>query len=81
LDLAQPTVSKHLKILEEAELVERRKDGLWVNYRLAEQTDLPFVTAMLESLAGWMNEEPDIIRIHKEVRSVDRLKICKQQAT
>ena len=32
LGLAQPTVSKHLKILEEAGLVDYRKDGLWVNY-------------------------------------------------
>jgi DNA-binding transcriptional ArsR family regulator len=26
-DLAQPTISKHLRILEEAGLVDRRKDG------------------------------------------------------
>ncbi|MEJ2691154.1 MAG: metalloregulator ArsR/SmtB family transcription factor, partial [Deltaproteobacteria bacterium] len=34
LGLAQPTVSKHLKVLEEAGLVKRRKEGLWVNYCL-----------------------------------------------
>jgi len=31
LGLAQPTISKHLKILEEAGLVGFTKDGLWVN--------------------------------------------------
>ena len=36
LDIAQPTVSKHLKILEEAGLVDYQKDGLWVNYSLAD---------------------------------------------
>jgi DNA-binding transcriptional ArsR family regulator len=35
LRLAQPTVSKHLKILEEAGLVRREKDGLWVNYTIS----------------------------------------------
>jgi len=30
LKIAQPTVSKHLKILEEAGLVDYVKDGLWV---------------------------------------------------
>lgn len=32
LGLAQPTISKHLKILEEAGLVSRTKDGLWGYY-------------------------------------------------
>ncbi len=31
LEIAQPTVSKHLKILEESGLVNFRKEGLWVN--------------------------------------------------
>ena len=30
LEIAQPTVSKHLKALEDAGLVDHRKDGLWV---------------------------------------------------
>jgi DNA-binding transcriptional ArsR family regulator len=32
LELAPSTVSKHLSILEQARLVERRKDGRWVYY-------------------------------------------------
>ena len=47
LGLAQPTVSKHLKQLEDAELVGSRKDGPWVNYSLAEE-DSPYATAMLK---------------------------------
>jgi len=33
--LAQSTVSKHLKILEEAGLIDYRKEGLWIIYRLS----------------------------------------------
>ena len=33
--LSQPTVSHHLKVLHDAGLVERRKEGTWVYYRLA----------------------------------------------
>ena len=33
-DVAQPTVSHHLKVLREAGLVESEKRGLWVHYRL-----------------------------------------------
>jgi ArsR family transcriptional regulator len=35
-DLAQPTVSHHLKVLREAGLVVGEKRGLWVYYRLNE---------------------------------------------
>ena len=33
-DLAQPTVSHHLKVLRRAGLVKAEKRGLWVHYRL-----------------------------------------------
>ena len=36
LQIAQPSVSKHLKLLGEAGLVDYKKEGLWVNYYLAE---------------------------------------------
>jgi ArsR family transcriptional regulator len=39
LDLPQPKVSRHLAYLRRAGLVEARKDGLWVHYRLAEVPD------------------------------------------
>ncbi len=34
LELAPSTVSKHLSVLKQAELVESRKDGRWIHYRL-----------------------------------------------
>jgi ArsR family transcriptional regulator len=33
LDLSQPTISHHLKVLHEAGLLERDKRGVWVYYR------------------------------------------------
>ncbi len=32
-DLSQPTISHHLKVLHEADLLEREKRGVWVYYR------------------------------------------------
>ena len=34
LKLSQSTVSGHLRVLKEAELVEDKKEGLWVEYHL-----------------------------------------------
>lgn len=40
LDLSQPHVSRHLGILRTAGIVERRRAGSWVYYRLAPQGDM-----------------------------------------
>lgn len=37
LDLAPATISKHLAALKAAGLVQQRRDGKWVYYRLAER--------------------------------------------
>lgn len=46
LGVSQPTVSHHLKVLADAGIVSRRKQGRWVYYRL-ERTEL---AALSESL-------------------------------
>ena len=45
-DLAQPTVSHHLKVLREAGVVTADKRGLWVFYTLNAEK--------LETLRGWL---------------------------
>jgi ArsR family transcriptional regulator len=39
LKIPQPTASRHLAYLRRTGLVETRKDGLWVHYRLANLPD------------------------------------------
>jgi ArsR family transcriptional regulator len=41
LKLSQPKVSRHLSYLRKAGLVNTRREGLWVHYRLADASD-PF---------------------------------------
>jgi len=41
LQLSPSTVSKHLDVLCQAGLVERRKDGRWVHFRLAGRAASP----------------------------------------
>jgi ArsR family transcriptional regulator, arsenate/arsenite/antimonite-responsive transcriptional repressor len=36
-DLAQPTISHHMKVLHDAGLVDREKRGVWVYYRVRPQ--------------------------------------------
>lgn len=39
LKIPQPKASRHLAYLRRSGLVETRRDGLWVHYRLAQTTD------------------------------------------
>ena len=52
---AQSTTSKHLKILEDAGIVESNKDGLWVNYTLADGRQSPYAASLLGNLRHWLS--------------------------
>jgi ArsR family transcriptional regulator len=56
LCLATATVSRHMSILQHARLVQSRKVGKWVYYRLAEPFPQPLRIWLLESLS----DSPDI---------------------
>ena len=49
LGLAPSTVSKHLSILKQARLIDGRKQGRWMYYRLADE-DVP---AAAQEAIGW----------------------------
>lgn len=72
LGIAQSTASKHLKILEDAELVRSFKDGLWVNYSLSDGRGSPFAASMIGSLKHWLDDEPEIQKLNDILPSIDR---------
>jgi ArsR family transcriptional regulator len=76
LELAQPTVSKHLKILEEAGLVDYRKDGLWVNYFVADGKNSPYAASLLGNIRHLLNEDPEISDLSRRLPQVNRFDIC-----
>jgi ArsR family transcriptional regulator len=78
LGLAQPTVSKHLKLLEESGLVVSMKDGLWVNYRLPEKIDNPYAARLLKSMKDWLNGEEMISHLIERLPLIHREDICKK---
>ena len=76
LRLAQPTVSKHLKILEEADLVRREKDGLWVNYTISGGGRSPYAASLLGHLRHWLSEDAEVRSLLKNLDSICREDIC-----
>jgi len=72
LGIAQSTASKHLKILEEAELVRSFKDGLWVNYTLADGRDSPYSANMIANLQHWLEDETEIKALNQILPGINR---------
>lgn len=77
LGIAQPTVSKHLKILEDAGLVGREKDGLWVNYFLSDGGRSPYAASLLGNLRHWLNDDPEIRDLFGRSDAVRREDLCR----
>jgi ArsR family transcriptional regulator, arsenate/arsenite/antimonite-responsive transcriptional repressor len=78
IQLAQPTVSKHLKIIEDAGLVGYRKNGLWVNYQLTDGGGSPYAATLLGNLKHWLRDDPEIVRMAERLPSIRREDICKK---
>jgi len=81
LGLAQPSVSKHLQVLAEAGLVRSEKDGLWVNYRLADGGKSPYAATLLGNLRHWLQQDSEIERLLGKLPKIQREEICKRQPT
>lgn len=75
-NLSQSTVSGHLKVLKEAELVADKKDGLWVEYYLdnTNQTVRSILDTLLETLSG----DPQMEHDKETAQKADRNVICKK---
>jgi len=76
LDLAQPTVSKHLKTLEDAGLVRSEKDGLWVNYYLSDGRSSPYAASLLGNLKHWLEDDQDLSEAVDKLPFIHREEIC-----
>ena len=83
LELAPSTVSKHMSILSQARLVDSRKKGRWVYYRLAEKDSTIAAAGALawacESLAADPRVKEDASRL-KTILKLRPETLCKQQA-
>lgn len=78
LRIAQPTVSSHLRILEEAGLVRSSKEGLWVNYFAGDGSTSPYASALLGNLRHWLRDDPEIVQIMEILPSLRREEICRR---
>lgn len=57
----QPKISRHLAYLRRAGIVESRRDGPWMHYRIAKPSDADTAQVLTDTLA-WLANDPDMQR-------------------
>lgn len=70
LGQSQPRVSRHLKLLSEAHLVDRIQEGAWAFYRLADGGPATKILAALVALLP--GDDPDLNRDYQRLEAVKR---------
>ena len=78
LALAPSTVSKHMSILKQAGLVESRKEGRWIYYRLPARDDLKTMQWIIRAIANTPEILDDDKRL-KKITCADLEIMCKKQ--
>ena len=80
--LAPSTVSKHLSILYQAGLVESRKEGRWIYYRLPDKGASVAVREAIDWVVKSLEDHPriaDDARQLKQILKADPVELCKRQ--
>ena len=72
LGLAPSTVSKHMTLLHQAGLLERRKRGRWHFYRLADDGAPPQVKKVLDWVLESLRDDPVIGEDARRLGSIRR---------
>jgi ArsR family transcriptional regulator len=72
LELAPSTVSKHLDILCQAGLVQRRKAGRWCHFRLVERSAEPTVRQALRWVQAALADDVTVAKDAQRVANLRR---------
>ncbi|MFC1462800.1 ArsR/SmtB family transcription factor [Verrucomicrobiota bacterium] len=80
LGVAPSTVSRHLSILRTARLVESRKDGRWMHYRLAAKSRIPAAAKITRIIHDSLKDSWQIQQDKKQLGKIlkmDTEKLCR----
>lgn len=76
IGLSQPTISSHLKLLENNELVTFNKDGKWVNYSMNPDLNVK-LKQMLNDIFSVIKTDSEVRKDCMMVYKISRRNLCK----
>ena len=82
--LAPSTMSKHMSILYQAGLVDSRKEGRWIYFRLPDGKAPRTVKKAIDWISNAVQEQPRIQQDAERLRKIlkmDPSEICKRQCS
>jgi ArsR family transcriptional regulator len=70
LGINQPKISRHLAYLRRARVVEARREGKWMHYRIVEPP-APHAARIFREVRAWLKEDEDMQRDRERL-----VKVC-----
>lgn len=82
LEIAQPSVSRHLKKLRAAGLVEDRQAGFWSDYVLAAKPrrGRGYAGSLLGLMRNWLHDDHQVFQDRARAHRADRNALCRSAA-
>jgi len=77
LGISQPSVSRHLKKLKEAGLIDYEQERFWTNYYLGYQNE--YSKEILLLLRSWENDNNRVKKDLEKASITDRSKVCSKK--
>lgn len=74
LGITQPSVSRHLKKLKKAGLIEAEQDSFWTNYIL--KSKCAYSASILSIMKKWLKDNDIINKDIIKLRKANRVKLC-----
>jgi ArsR family transcriptional regulator len=79
LEITQPSVSKHLSILNHAGIIKGERNGQWVDYSLCTEKINKYASVIQDTIKSWLNDDPFIKNDLKETKNLCREYLCKKK--
>jgi ArsR family transcriptional regulator, arsenate/arsenite/antimonite-responsive transcriptional repressor len=76
IGVGQSTTSRHLRILEEADLIYPVREGKWINYFLNDRVKDGDIRSILRMLDKWLEEDRQVQIDLKNLKTTDRANLC-----
>ena len=74
LGITQPSVSRHLKKLKKAGLIEAEQDSFWTNYILKSKNQ--YGNNILSLMKKWLKDDEIVKKDIIKLRKANRVKLC-----
>ncbi len=78
LDLAQPTISRHLRILEQVGFVRSDRRGQRMDYSLALE-DSEEIDTLLKMLKDWLEDSQEMEELRDKIRQIADVGPCMEK--